>query len=162
VSGWLSTSPLQASQFVPEEGGGQPDFSASGAPIRFGYSRRNNNGGEETVVWESGIDNFRVVVHRQNGCPGGPPLLRIDKTDHGHGWKDDPLIPYEITVTNVGGTAAAPRPVAEIVPVNTTWVAAASSRGGVALPDQARTAHAATCCRSCNQALRERWTSLRG
>lgn len=40
-----------------------PDFSATGAPLRFGYKRRSNGASGETAV--SGIDNWRVTVWRR-------------------------------------------------------------------------------------------------
>ena len=40
-----------------------PDFSATGAPLRFGYVRRSYGASGETVV--SGIDNWRVTVWRR-------------------------------------------------------------------------------------------------
>lgn len=42
-----------------------PDFSAAGAPMRFGYARSTNNYGATDVSIEHGIDNWRVEVWRK-------------------------------------------------------------------------------------------------
>jgi hypothetical protein len=48
---------------IPDGGTTHPDFSASGAPITFGFVRSNTNSiaGAETTT--HGIDNWSVVVY---------------------------------------------------------------------------------------------------
>jgi len=56
---------LTAANFVVAAGNGpaNPDFSATGAPITFGYTSFNNNsGGAPGLVRLSGIDNWQVAV----------------------------------------------------------------------------------------------------
>jgi hypothetical protein len=127
---------LRASDFIADDGGGPPDFSAAGAPLRFGYSRRNNDQVGLFETWASGIDNFRVTVYRQpnSRCVGGRPLLRIEKTDNGRLWGDGPLIRYELTVTNEGGSTAAGSLLTETVPEKTGWSALDSTPGWDCFP----------------------------
>jgi hypothetical protein len=53
---------IVANDFSPAPG---PDFSASGAPIRFGYVRGNSNTSTGLQRVHHGIDNWRVEIHRQ-------------------------------------------------------------------------------------------------
>lgn len=56
---------LTSANFVLVAGSGptNPDFSATGAPIAFGYASYNNNtGGAPDLVRLSGIDNWQVAV----------------------------------------------------------------------------------------------------
>lgn len=111
-----------------------PDFSASGAPIQFGYTRRPPRSlpaGRPSLPLEHLIDNWGFVVYPAPNpdCAGGPPSVEITKKDDGQGWGADPLIPYEITVSNTGGTAAPDLLVADAVPAGTTLDPGASTPG---------------------------------
>jgi hypothetical protein len=54
---------LRASDFV-NSSGNNPDFSASGAPVSFGYLRSNSNTSTQVPIeLQHAIDNWRVVVH---------------------------------------------------------------------------------------------------
>ena len=46
-----------------DNGTQNPDFSAAGGPIRFGFRSSNNHSGENVQTRVSAIDNWRVVVH---------------------------------------------------------------------------------------------------
>lgn len=64
---WTSfgASGLTAANFALRAGAGPatPDFSATGAPITFGYASFNNNtGGAPGLTRISGIDNWQVTV----------------------------------------------------------------------------------------------------
>ena len=61
----VSHTGLDATAF-DDGAGGQPDFSAFGTPIRFGYYRRNPTG----LLVEHGIDEFQVSVHAGPNAPG--------------------------------------------------------------------------------------------
>jgi hypothetical protein len=50
---------LTASDFAPAPG---PDFSATGAPLQFGYQRANSS--RFPIVLTHGIDNWRVTIRR--------------------------------------------------------------------------------------------------
>ena len=62
-----------------------------------------------------------------------PDGVVVGFTDHGHLWADDPVIPYEITVTNAGPPIG-DLVVTEIVPVNTVHVAEESTAGWSCAP----------------------------
>ncbi len=60
---------LTASNFEAYDGSpGIPDFSTSGSPIKFGYYRRNSRlrdspvPGDVTLIYDHGIDNWRVEI----------------------------------------------------------------------------------------------------
>jgi hypothetical protein len=55
-------SGIQASDFSPAPG---PDFSAGGAPLRFGFVRSNSNTSTGLQRIQHGIDNWRVEVVRR-------------------------------------------------------------------------------------------------
>jgi uncharacterized repeat protein (TIGR01451 family) len=120
---------LRAEDFT-QSGGRYPDFSASGGPIRFGFLRSNTNGSVEVeLTVMHGIDGWQVVVHPEPnvGCEP-PPDLAIAKTDGGRVWGDDPVIRYDITVSNHGGPATGVV-IRDTVPVATTFSAGDSTPG---------------------------------
>jgi hypothetical protein len=48
----------------------QPDFSAAGAPIQFGYYTFNWSLPQGFLIQRSwGVDNFRIIVHNGRPCP---------------------------------------------------------------------------------------------
>jgi hypothetical protein len=115
-----------------------PDFSASGSPLTFGFVRSNtNNNPSGSLVLQNGADNFRVVVYPESNsdCAGGPADIRVTKTDGDRRWAFDPVVPYTIDVTNVGGQSS-PVTIEEIVPVNTRFRAELSTPGWVCENDQ--------------------------
>jgi hypothetical protein len=63
-SSWVSRSTLglTALDFAIFGGTGRPDFSATGSPITFGYSRSNTTP-DAVRTAQDGIDNWRVVVN---------------------------------------------------------------------------------------------------
>lgn len=118
-------------------GGVLPDFSASGAPLRFGFLRSNTNSSTSIdLELQHGIDNFRVVVFKadEGACVGEPAEIRVEKSDGAHRWGTNSTIPYTIDVTNAGGTAS-DAVVVETVPEKTTFVAAGSDAGWECQPD---------------------------
>jgi len=121
---------LKPEDFEPINGG-FPDFSVAGAPLTFGFVRSNSNTSTvNTQYTKNGVDNFRVVVYPESNtdCSGGPADVRVSKHDGDRRWAFDPVVPYEIRVTNAGGTAA-PVTLSEIVPANTEFRPAASTPG---------------------------------
>lgn len=56
-----------------------PDFSASGAPIQFGFLRANTFTGGGAVNLTAGIDNWQVVITTPDGTaiPAPPTLLLL-------------------------------------------------------------------------------------
>ncbi len=98
---------------------------------------------------EEGVEQFTVVIAHvfppgQVGPRSEATVTILDDespadgvvvgfTDHGHLWADDPVIPYEITVTN-SGPPIADLVVTEIVPVNTVHVAEESTPGWSCAP----------------------------
>lgn len=121
---------LKPGDFAPY-GDKLPDFSSSGAPLRFGVIRSNtNNGTTKSITIQHGLDNFRVAVHATDNpdCDGEPADLRIYKTDNRHRWSLDPVVAYTITVANVGGSASTAR-IYETVPWNSKFRAAQSTPG---------------------------------
>lgn len=103
--GWepFTASGLTASGFTAS-GGGNPDFSAAGAPLRFGYVRRRAASG----FIEHGIDKFQVTLHR-DGEPPPPGVLRFAQRT----WIVTTGT-IEIVVERVGGSAGAVTAVVEI------------------------------------------------
>lgn len=61
---WLSQSfaGLAASDFSEVGGASTPDFSATGAPIRFGFYTGNGTAFSEQSITTSGIDNWKVTL----------------------------------------------------------------------------------------------------
>ncbi len=121
---------LKPADFAPY-GDELPDFSAAGAPMRFGVIRSNTNNSTTTsYTTQHGLDNFRVAVHGADnpGCDGEPADLRVYKTDGRHRWSLDPVVAYTITVANVGGSASTAR-IYETVPWNSKFRAAQSTPG---------------------------------
>ena len=65
-SGVLPQNFVQVSGSPCPEGQTCPDFSATGAPITFGYFRASaNEANGAAFEITHGIDNWRVTVHRQ-------------------------------------------------------------------------------------------------
>lgn len=69
-----SINQLTAADFVAVDGSGDhPNFRANGSPIRFGFTRYNTRGstqppvpGDQDMVIDQGVDNWRIVVHRDH------------------------------------------------------------------------------------------------
>lgn len=121
---------LKPADFMPY-GDKLPDFSAAGAPLRFGVIRSNTNNSTTTsYTTQHGLDNFRVAVHAADNpeCDGEPADLRVYKTDNRHRWSLDPVVAYTINVANVGGSASTAR-IYETVPWNSKFRAAQSTPG---------------------------------
>jgi hypothetical protein len=115
-----------------------PDFSSSGSPLTFGFVRSNtNNNATGVLLTQSGVDNFRVVVYPESNpdCTGGPADVRVTKTDGDRRWAFDPIVPYSITVRNVGGRPA-PVILTEVIPLNTEFRAGPSTPGWACENDQ--------------------------
>lgn len=53
---------LTAGDFSATDGSGAPDFSAAGAPIRFGFYTGNGTAFSEQSITTSGIDNWKVTL----------------------------------------------------------------------------------------------------
>jgi hypothetical protein len=118
-------------------GGHPPDFSATAAPLRFGFLRSNTN--DSTTAGfpvKHGIDNFRVVVFTAPNpdCVGEPPDVHVGKTDNGHLWGDNALVPYTLSITNSGGTAT-DTALVETVPQKTIFTLDGSTPGWTCSPD---------------------------
>jgi hypothetical protein len=108
--------------------------------------------GEFVVVWERVEDAYIYGggdldgrLFTINGCsttggtttttlPPGEPMLELTKDDGGHGWGNDPTIPYDITV-GAQGSAITDVVLTETVPEKTTFNAAASDAGWTCAPD---------------------------
>jgi hypothetical protein len=65
VGGWttLSTGALTAASFARLSGTGTLNFSATGAPIEFGYFTANSSGGTTLQTVKFGVANFSVTVN---------------------------------------------------------------------------------------------------
>ncbi len=65
---------LTAANFEASDGGpaGSPDFSAAGGPIQFGFARANPVPTVVGGIFDHGIDNWSVTIHRL-GSPCGQP-----------------------------------------------------------------------------------------
>ncbi len=73
---------LTAADFVAVGGSenDHPDFSTSGGPIQFGFTRRNSRSstlppvpGNQDMVIDQGVDNFRIFVHRPSDDSDNQP-----------------------------------------------------------------------------------------
>ena len=113
---------LTANDFAADDGSGdQPDFSASGGVIQFGYGRSNTRTEtlppvplNQDLVYEHGLDNWTVTVYSAGAPPGqsadlevtircdpcvGESYLRSDAST-------SPPVNYTVTVSNLGPNAA--------------------------------------------------------
>jgi hypothetical protein len=99
--------------------GGQPDFSFSGAPLRFGYLR-DTGGGE--LVQGHGIDNFVVTVHP--GARNTPGRLGFDTWSVFADEMQQATIVLRRTVGTLGAVAADVRiedPDGSVITRNVAW-----------------------------------------
>lgn len=118
--------------------GTSPDFSASGGPIEFGYSR-----GTRAPVTVFGYslstvyDEMRFIVHKHSnpGCATpavlspAPPRLVVTKVRNPPGPRIPGPIVYDITVENVGGIVALSVMLGEFVPIHTRVPPATITQG---------------------------------
>ncbi len=115
----------------------QPDFSASGEMMFFGFrtsvSNTATDGARSVAV---GVDNFRVLTFDTTDptCTANPADLRLHGSDGGHEWGDDPVIPYAIRLVNEGGPISG-LSLENIVPEHTTFSDDDSTPGWACDPD---------------------------
>lgn len=104
ATGWVSGSlpGLKASDFIALDGSGRkPDFSESGAPLKFGFWRNHSRVGDTPVPFnqgltiDHGIDNFSVTIYpaaavmctlepaSSTGRPGNPHFITATVTVDG-------------------------------------------------------------------------------
>jgi hypothetical protein len=78
---------LTAADFILV-GGSQtdhPDFSSSGGPLQFGFTRNNSRGAtqppvpsDQDLVIEQGVDRWQLILHRQEVDPPNQPPVAVD------------------------------------------------------------------------------------
>lgn len=69
-----SLNQLTAADFIAIDGSGDhPNFRANGSAMRFGFTRYNTRGstqppvpGDQDMVIDQGVDNWRIVIHRDH------------------------------------------------------------------------------------------------
>jgi hypothetical protein len=148
IDALVSTADGTATSGFP---GGLDFLPWNDVPFQFpaGTARRCGLVGIFDDDLEEGEERFTVRISHvfppgQVGVPGAaevsildddapPEDVRFGMTDNGHLWGDDPVIPYEITIEN-NGPPRSDLVVTEVVPVQTTFVAAASTPGWSCAP----------------------------
>ena len=146
IDAFLSTADGTATGSASVPAGLFDYFSRTDAPVFFfaGVARACQIVSILDDSLEEGDETFRVRITGvtppgQIGSPSEatvtilddesvPEGLAVSFLDHGHVWAEDPLIPYDITVTN-SGPPVADLVLTEIVPVATVHVAAESTPG---------------------------------
>jgi YVTN family beta-propeller protein len=118
----LSVTGLTAADFL-DGSGVNPDFSATGAAVTFGYLRRTTSliG---SGFWGHGIDNFGVTVNGGGGGGGDAGELRFESPTYVSVEGQAAML----TVQRVGGTAGAvsavvtiPLGLGPVATVNVAW-----------------------------------------
>lgn len=79
---------LRATWFYPHfnpEKGANPDFSAQGSPMRFGYGRYQVRAtwyqdvpADQDLIYEHAIDNWKVTLHQSAETPNRAPIAQDD------------------------------------------------------------------------------------
>ena len=125
---------LTQSSFVQQGGGGQPDFSAAGAPIEFGFFFSGTVFDGQGDAYSYGFDNFDVVVNSGTGRSFSLSHQYLDDDPSGTS-SDDYAVGVTVTDENGASTTGTEVPSGSAV-LDQTFSFVPNLYSGLAFPNE--------------------------